>query len=483
MNENETMPEKRSHINIIKKIIHILMAVFLLTLPIQPCFTYNAFAGIATDTLTVKVGYQGGPFLTKATYSWKDLDDAYGGALSSHKVVYSYYSGSRSDRSTGRNVIVSARGFYISDLLEYAGIDLSSISGFEFYTDDQKVGAFTTMTKRELLDSARYYYPNMGVDDFGKQIALDGGDISAGKTRVQSMFALEDNWEWDGVAENFTSMSPTGRFHLLFGQTDVTESRTSQAAKYVHTINVIFSGAPVIGTESNIELKVGTDYRVQVNITAADTELENYIRENLVWSSNNTDIVEVDQYGNLKIKGDGTATITAVSGNTSGSVSITTGNGNGTGTGADVQGEGSGNRQSAGGMESSAHENTEASAEDETKVSYSENSKGVYILSRDFMERSENAEWVNSILKKAPAHDSETGSVMNRREKAMDEDAKQLVVEERKAVPLRYVAAGTAVVFLLGIMYGPFIYKRNLKGGGIRLLNGAAARRHKHKIA
>ena len=131
MNENETLPKKHLHIKNIKKKICVFTAVFLLTLLIQPCIAYNAFAGIATDTLTINVGYQGGPFLTKATYNWKDLDDVYGGVLNSHKVVYSYYSGNRSDHSTGRNVIVSARGFYISDLLEYAGIDLSSISGFE----------------------------------------------------------------------------------------------------------------------------------------------------------------------------------------------------------------------------------------------------------------------------------------------------------------------------------------------------------------
>lgn len=483
MKENENMPKKHSHMNRVKKRICVFAAAFLSILILQAFTTYDAFAGIATDTLTIKVGYQGGPFFEKAKYNWKDLDDAYGGALSTHKVVYSYYSGKRSDRSTGRNAVVSARGFYISDLLEYTGIDLSSISGFEFYTDDQKVGAFTTMNKRDLLDSARYYYPNMGVDDLGAQIALDGGDMSAGKTRVQPMFALEDNWEWDGIAGNFASMSPTGRFHLLFGQTAPAESRTSQAAKYVHTVNVIFSGAPVIGTESNIELKVGTDYRVQVNITAADTELENYIRENLVWSSNNTDIVEVDQYGNLKIKGDGTATITASSGNTTGTVSITTGNGNGTGSGADSKNKGAGDKQSPEAGKNSGQKAAESSAKEETKVSYSENSKGVYILSRDFMESSENAEWVNSLLKKASTHDSETGSVMNRREKAMDEDATQLIVEQRKPFPLIYVAVGMSVIFLLGIMYGPFVYRRNLKGCGLRLVSKVAERKHRHKAA
>lgn len=444
-----------------KKNIRLLCLIFFLAAMLQPFLAVKPEAAIATDTLTIKVGYQGGPFFTKATYHWRDLDDAYGGALTSHQVAYSYYGGSR-DGGAGRNVVVSARGFYISDLLEYAGIDISSIAGFEFYTDDQKTGAFTTMTKKELLDNARYYYPNMGVDDEGKQIALDGGDITAGMTRVNSMFALEDNWEWDAVGSNFTSMRSTGRFHLLFGQENVTESRTRQAAKYVHTINVIFSGAPVIGTESNIELKVGTDHKVQVKITAADTELENYIRENLVWSSNNTDIVEVDQYGNLTIKGDGTAVISARSGDTAGSVSITAGNGAGAGSGGSPEQQPSEKPRET--VETASPE--QPSSRIENAVSFSEQSKGVYILSKDFMKKRENTEWVNSILNHAAPKDSETGSVMNRRKESMADDANQLVVPETPPIKLRYIGGVLLLVFTAGIAFGPLVYGFNKRGPG-----------------
>ncbi len=434
----------------------------------------KVYAGMATDTLTVNVGYQGGPFYKKAEYSWKDLDDLYGGALPSHQVAYSYYGG-RNGKG-GRNVVVSARGFYIKDLLSYAGIDLSSIAGFEFYTDDQKVGAFTTITKKELLDTPRYYYPNMGIDDEYNQVALDGGDITSGAVQVQAMFGLEDNWEWEGVAPNFTSMSSSGRFHLLFGQANVKESRTSQAAKYVHTINVIFSGAPVIGTESNIELKVGTDYRVQVNVTAADTELENYIKDNLVWSSNNTDVVEVDQYGRLTVKGDGTAVITAKSGNTTGTVSVTIGNGNGTGSGeSQTEGEG---KTSDGADGTSAPDNNDqpsetnndnASDNKNTQVSYSENNKGVYILSRDFMQQTKNAEWVNSVLKHDVTVDSDKGSVMNWRKDQMDDDAQQLIVPEEEKVPMTIVIIMVLVFFMLGLAAGPLKYSLDMRKSAVRL--------------
>ena len=433
----------------------------------------KVYAGMATDTLTVNVGYQGGPFYKKAEYSWKELDDMYGGALPSHQVAYSYYGGR--DGKGGRNVVVSARGFYIKDLLSYAGIDISSIAGFEFCTDDQKVGAFTTMRKKELLDTPRYYYPNMGIDDEYNQVALDGGDISSGAVQVQAMFALEDSWEWEGVAPNFTSMSSSGRFHLLFGQAGVKDSRTSQAAKYVHTINVIFSGAPVIGTESNIDLKVGTDYRVQVNVTAADTELENYIKDNLVWSSNNTDVVEVDQYGKLTVKGDGTAVITATSGGTTGKVSVTIGSGNGTGSGqSQSEGEGSGSD----GQESTSppkdseqtSESNDQNADDQnTKVSYSENKTGVYILSKEFMQKTENAEWVNSILKHDVPVDSDKGSVMNWRKDQMDDDAQQLVVPEEEKMQMAAVILAILVFFICGMAVGPMKYRLDMRQNAISL--------------
>ena len=429
----------------------VLGLFLLISLLFQMAAAVPVHAAMATDSLTIKVGYQGGPFMTKATYSWKDLDELYGGNLSSHQVVYSYFSGNRSE---ARNVVVSARGFYLKDLLEYAGIDLNSIYGFEFYTDDQKVGAFTSFTKKELLDTPRYYYPNMGVDDYGKQIALDGGDMTRGATQVQSMFALEDNWEWDAIDSNFSSMSPSGRFHLLFGQENVTESRTSQAAKYVHTINVIFAGAPVIGTESSIDLKVGSDYRVQVNVTAADTQLENYIKDNLVWSSNNTDIIEVDQYGKLTVKGDGTAVITAVSGDTVGTVSVTVGDGNGTGSGSASAGD------AAGSSGQSSPDSQASDSQDSGEVSYSENDRGVYILSKDFMENTDNAEWVNSLLQHDVNRDSSEGSVLNWRD-PMDDDASQLVVAEEPGFPMNYAAAAAAVVFLLGMAWGPLLFKLN----------------------
>ena len=91
--------------------------------------TTFALADAVTDTVTVCIGYFGwseDQYVEKATYHWTELDDLYGGALDTHEVCYSYYSGTRT-------YLVLGRGFYVRDLLEYAGVDLNSIASVDFF--------------------------------------------------------------------------------------------------------------------------------------------------------------------------------------------------------------------------------------------------------------------------------------------------------------------------------------------------------------
>ena len=55
----------------------------------------------------------------------------------------------------------AAEGVYLEDILNEAEINIESIEGFKFIsTDDYS----TTLSKSELFDGQRYYYPNI----FGK---------------------------------------------------------------------------------------------------------------------------------------------------------------------------------------------------------------------------------------------------------------------------------------------------------------------------
>ena len=97
-----------------------------------------AHADSVTDTIGVYIGYFGwdeDQYIEKATYHWTELDDLYGGALDTHEVYYSYYSGTRT-------YLVLGRGFYVRDLLEYAGVDLNSIASVDFFTKDHTNGAY-----------------------------------------------------------------------------------------------------------------------------------------------------------------------------------------------------------------------------------------------------------------------------------------------------------------------------------------------------
>ena len=468
----------------------LLAALLLLALCPVP-----ARAAIATDTVTIRVGYVGGPYYEKATFHWRDLDDFYGGALSTQEVLYSYYSGSRV-------ALCAARGFLLTDLLELAGVDISGVLELSFWTDDQAVGAWTSFQKEELLDRPRYYYPNLSADENGTLLPLRGGEPEDGAQRVDCMLALEDNWEWDAESDifqerGFDFMSATGRFRLLFGQAYPTEARTMQAAKYVHTIDVTFAGKPVFGAEDNLELKVGQDFRAQVNISAADSLLEEYLRDQLVWSSNNTDVVEADLYGNLRPKAAGEAVITASVGDEAIRMTVRV-------SPAEAPTESAG----AGELVPAGEEPSQAPPEEETppeepepppeepeevppeeapqeaeppeeappreelpeeqepagspeeepqpeEVAFSEASAGVYILSSRLMARTEYAEWVNSVLDHPVVTDSAQGDVMNWREDALSPDAAQLILEERpepdRTLPLLLSALG---LLLLGVLWG-----------------------------
>jgi|GEM_PF-848578 len=242
------------------------------------------FADAVTDSISVCIGYFGwseDEYVEKAKFSWQELDDWYGGALDTHEEYYSYCNGS------GRTYLAFARGFYIRDLLDYAGVDVNSIASIDFFTKDHSVGAYRSFTKYALLDQPRYYFPNLAGDaETGELYAWDGGDdLWVGAYQVEPMLALEDYTEWDTAGFDFESyadeslFSTGSRFHLFFGQASPEEAATSSAAKYVYKILVTFSGTPVLSSEeSNLDLVVGSDHALHVTADAEDDALTDYVQ-------------------------------------------------------------------------------------------------------------------------------------------------------------------------------------------------------------
>ena len=369
-----------------------LLTKCALLLALCAALALPALADSVTDTISVCIGYFGwteDEYVEKAKFSWQELDDWYGGALDTHEEFYSYSNGG------GRTYLVYARGFYIRDLLDYAGVDVNSIASIDFFTKDHSNGAYRSFTKYALLDQPRYYFPNLAADpETGELYAWDGGDdLWVSAYQVEPMLALEDYTEWDTSGFDFESyvdeslFSTGNRFHLFFGQQSPEEAATSSAAKYVYKILVTFSGTPVLSSEEqNLDLIVGSDHALHVTADAEDDALTDYVQQNLQYVSSDPSVVSVDQYGRLHVNAEGDAVITASFGQSSVSVNVHVGSGGASGTGS-TSGTGTepGGEAASGTLDLPKPEEAEA-----VPVTEPVDARSVYILSGGAVSTGEN---------------------------------------------------------------------------------------------
>lgn len=399
------------------------------------------FADAVTDSISVCIGYFGwseDEYVEKAKFSWQELDDWYGGALDTHEEYYSYCNGS------GRTYLVFARGFYIRDLLDYAGVDVNSIASIDFFTKDHSVGAYRSFTKYALLDQPRYYFPNLAGDaETGELYAWDGGnDLWVGAYQVEPMLALEDYTEWDTAGFDFESyadeslFSTGSRFHLFFGQASPEEAATSSAAKYVYKILVTFSGTPVLSSEeSNLDLVVGSDHALHVTADAEDDALTAYVQEHLQYASSDPAVVSVDQYGRLHVNAEGDAVITASFGESSVSVQVHVGSGGASGTGS-AAGEGAapGGEAGTGQLDLPQPDETEAAP-----VTGPVDARSVYVLAGGAVSTGENGTTAGE---------------------GMQDGSVQLLLPDRQEAKTGPVWAALALSVLLGFSYGLIRYEK-----------------------
>ena len=270
--------------------------------------TDRAGAETVTDTLTIKIGYWGmqeKDYATKAEYHWTQLQND----LPVYEQAYSYFR-DKEDRSYAV-IVAAARGFYLEDILNYAGVNVSDLENISFYTNDYASGAFTSFTPYQLLSEPRYYYDNLAShisNEFNDAGILTGYTVDPSaednREQVPTMLALESNWNvFEAGTENtnpvFSGLSTSSRFRLLFGQTDPTEIRTSQSAKYVHTIALTIPGSPEIkgggGDYSGkiiLSTKLGS-HSVTFDVASDEAMLET-IRQKLVWTASDDSVLRID---------------------------------------------------------------------------------------------------------------------------------------------------------------------------------------------
>lgn len=309
-------------------------------------------ADSVTDTLSIKVGYSGmelSDYVEVGTYHWSELSKS----LPLHKVAYSYFQSKSKTEYTA--IVDSARGFYVSDFLEYAGIHMGDVHSLKFYVEDHK-GIHTAFDKGSLFKN-RYYYENLpkyrtivygtkkvtkGVtetihhdaeyelDEDGNPVLDENGEKVVKKeaydeevtknieeeepdyskiveykfdkakkagTQVQPMLALEDNWaqysqEFENIGSDFSSLNAGNRFRLLFGQTKPTESMTSQSAKYVSCVYVTLDGKPSVGEMGELNGKYGS-HEVTMTVSVDNPNIRDALSKLMNVNSTNTDVLVV----------------------------------------------------------------------------------------------------------------------------------------------------------------------------------------------
>ncbi len=256
----------------------------------------TGITGVAADTLTFKVGYFGGPYYKKKIYTLNDLD-----ALPQVNQAYTFVD------SMPAVSVDSAVGVKLTDLLADAGIDVNSVQKIYFYASDIKTGWYQCLDKTYLLDTVRYYYPNLPSSwDYETQKPLPGA--AAGAIQVPALIAYKDNWQRYAEAPDFSVYDTSTRFRLLFGQSNTGEVTAPQSAKWVHSIEVMLGGMPPAGVtldQNMVDLKVGSTVRLTASVAPYEAT-----EKSVNWSSSDTSAATVDKNGLVTVVGEGTAIIT-----------------------------------------------------------------------------------------------------------------------------------------------------------------------------
>ena len=257
-------------------------------------------AGQVTDTLTVKVGYFGmetEQYAEVGTYHWSELSQ-------NLPIVENAYSFFRSGTDgVYRTVIDSARGFYISDLMDYVNINIQDIQSIQFYTKDQEIGYFTSFTNAELFESPRYYFNDLSshiepvYNDAGEVVEYNADSAWNDCWEVAPMLALEDSWATyelgtEHTAPNYESMGTGNRFRLLFGQAYPTEVRTNQSAKYTHTLFVTLNGTPPVPELPELDGTIGS-HTIQFDMSLSNGTLREALAQLLNISSSDSSVLEI----------------------------------------------------------------------------------------------------------------------------------------------------------------------------------------------
>ncbi|MDD4802486.1 MAG: stalk domain-containing protein [Syntrophomonas sp.] len=250
----------------------------------------------SSATLTVKVGYFGTPYKTLKVFTLSDLE-----AMPQVQQAYTFID------TMPSVVLDSAQGVKLTDVLHNAGIDINSIDKLYFYTTDAGKSWYQSLPKTFLLDTERYYYPNLPTHwDYDEAKALPGAEDGA--IPVEPIISIRDYWKRFGTSPDYTQMNEDNGFRLLFGQVDTSSCTAARSAKWMREISVMLIGRPPNGVTLNkhtANALVGSTILLEATVGPFDAA-----NKSVTWSSSNPEVATVDQNGVVSVIAPGTAAIT-----------------------------------------------------------------------------------------------------------------------------------------------------------------------------
>lgn len=418
----------------------------------------DEFNGCAADTLTVKVGYFGGPYYEKAVFT---LDE-----LWNMDVVYADYTFIDNMPSV---VIDHVAGVRLADLMDEAGIDLNSIQTFYFWTRDKQSDYFTSYSKAELIDTARYCYYSL-PDNYDDEEGKGNEFATSYGIPVDTVIALADDWNRTIAGATFGSdyldLNTNTRFRLIFGQTDTVTRTADRSAKWIHEIVVELDGAPMLTLDASVlQGEVGSVLRTEAWVSADSAVLEN---EPMIWSSSDERIATVDEDGNITIHAEGTAVITVAFAGVSASVTINGTPGVKSGDNQETEGpetgeagetgapDGTGDLPQAEDMRPHAVMPSETEEAETGDLPQAEDARPNAVMPSE----TEETETARQLLTPVTVALSDVGGVQNWREEEMSETATALPNIEPDGSAAQALGVAAAALFLIsGGVYAAVFYQ------------------------
>ncbi len=279
--------------------------------------TQQAHAALA-ERLVVSVGYYGGPYYTKASYTESEMRSMSDG------LVYQY--------STFDSAVYMRKGFgrgvYLTTLLQNAGVGLPFYA-FYFVTSDTGYADTYTWLYSDLIGTTRYYYP-----DYPYYYDFNVGGFAAGYAEglrrtavvVPAILAIDSSFTrisgstWQQEWNDSSGMSTQSGYRVMYGEYGPGQYDSRGFAQNVLEVRCLYDGAPTITFDkSDISGEVGSSVTLTPTIHANDTTIASQGIYDIKWSTSDSSVATIttndDGSVNVNIWSEGNVTITAEFGN------------------------------------------------------------------------------------------------------------------------------------------------------------------------